>query len=162
MRAIHLLVLCWVAQLCLTLQPHGLQPTRLLCPWDSPGKNTGVCCQFLLFYLTALGLSCGMQNIWSSLRPAVGSFVAIPTEFVVDSVSPISKSIFSPEMMFGCQSKFFGRDYIKWPSLYSGKLKDEIVWGNHHIPHIPVSGSNRKAKLQNWYWLANKQSLPHY
>ena len=25
-----------------SLQHHGLQPTRLLCPWDSPGKNTGV------------------------------------------------------------------------------------------------------------------------
>ena len=28
--------------------PHGLQPTRLLCPWDFPGKNTGVGCHFLL------------------------------------------------------------------------------------------------------------------
>ena len=28
--------------------PHGLQPTRLLCPWDSPGKNTGVGCHSLL------------------------------------------------------------------------------------------------------------------
>ena len=36
-----------VAQLCLTLQPHGLQPTRLLCPWDSPGKSTGVGCHCL-------------------------------------------------------------------------------------------------------------------
>ena len=25
-------------------QPCGLQPTRLLCPWDFPGKNTGVGC----------------------------------------------------------------------------------------------------------------------
>ena len=25
-----------------SLQPHGLQPTRLLCPWDFPGKSTGV------------------------------------------------------------------------------------------------------------------------
>ena len=24
------------------LQPHGLYPTRLLCPWDSLGQNTGV------------------------------------------------------------------------------------------------------------------------
>ena len=24
------------------LQPHGLQPASLLCPWDSPGKNIGV------------------------------------------------------------------------------------------------------------------------
>ena len=30
------------------LRPHGLQPARLLCPWDSPGKNTGVGCCFLL------------------------------------------------------------------------------------------------------------------
>ena len=29
-------------------RPHRLQPTRLLCPWDSPGKNTGVGCYFLL------------------------------------------------------------------------------------------------------------------
>ena len=26
------------------LWPHVLQPTRLLCPWDFPGKNTGVGC----------------------------------------------------------------------------------------------------------------------
>ena len=25
-----------------SLGAYGLQPTRLLCPWDSPGKNTGV------------------------------------------------------------------------------------------------------------------------
>ena len=25
-----------------SLQPHGLQPARLLCPWNSPDKNTGV------------------------------------------------------------------------------------------------------------------------
>ena len=31
-----------------SLQPHGPQPTRLLCPWDFPGKNTGMDCHFLL------------------------------------------------------------------------------------------------------------------
>ena len=37
-----------------SLQPHGLYPTRLFCPWDSPGKNNGVCCHALLqgFFLT--------------------------------------------------------------------------------------------------------------
>ena len=30
------------------VQPHRRQPTRLPCPWDSPGKNTGVGCHFLL------------------------------------------------------------------------------------------------------------------
>ena len=31
-----------------SLQPHGLQPTRLLCPWDFPGKSAGVWCHCLL------------------------------------------------------------------------------------------------------------------
>ena len=31
-----------------TLRPHGLRPARLLCPWDSPGKNAEVGCHFLL------------------------------------------------------------------------------------------------------------------
>ena len=31
-----------------SVRPHRWQPTRLLCPWDSPGKNTGVGCHFLL------------------------------------------------------------------------------------------------------------------
>ena len=30
------------------MRPHRRQPTRLLRPWDSPGKNTGVGCHFLL------------------------------------------------------------------------------------------------------------------
>ena len=35
-------------QSCPTLRPHRQQPTRLRRPWDSPGKNTGVGCHFLL------------------------------------------------------------------------------------------------------------------
>ena len=31
-----------------SLQPYGLYPSRLLCPWDSPGKNTGVAFHALL------------------------------------------------------------------------------------------------------------------
>ena len=31
-----------------SLQPYGQQPSMVLCPWDFPGKNTGVGCHFLL------------------------------------------------------------------------------------------------------------------
>ena len=42
-------VKCLVAKLDLILLPtHGLLPSRLLCPWDSSGKNTGVGYHFLL------------------------------------------------------------------------------------------------------------------
>ena len=30
------------------MRPHRRQPTRLPCPWDSPGTNTGVGCHFIL------------------------------------------------------------------------------------------------------------------
>ena len=50
--AIHSLHACYVhaksLQLCPTLCDHRLQPAMLLCPWDSPSKNTGVGCHFLL------------------------------------------------------------------------------------------------------------------
>ena len=46
--AVGSLMRVWsVAQLCPTFcNPHGLQLTRLLCPWDFPGENTGVGCHF--------------------------------------------------------------------------------------------------------------------
>ena len=34
-----------------SLRPHGLQPTRLLRPWDFPGKSTGVGCHCLLLLI---------------------------------------------------------------------------------------------------------------
>ena len=36
-----------------TSRPHGLQPTRLLCSWNFPGKSTGVGCHRLLHYYRA-------------------------------------------------------------------------------------------------------------
>ena len=42
----------------LVFATHGLQPTRLLCPWDSPGKSTGVGCHaFLQGFFPARGLN---------------------------------------------------------------------------------------------------------
>ena len=31
-----------------SLRPHRLEPTRILCPWNLPGKNPGAGCHFLL------------------------------------------------------------------------------------------------------------------
>ena len=39
---------CLIAKSCLTLRPHGLWPTRLLCLWGFPGQKTGVGCHVLL------------------------------------------------------------------------------------------------------------------
>ena len=53
---------------------HGLQPTRLLCPWDSPGKSTGVGCHCLLYALPYLLLklinSTTLKHINNSESPS--------------------------------------------------------------------------------------------
>ena len=51
-------------QSCPTLvRPHRWQPTRLRHPWDSPGKNTGVACHFLLQYMKVRSESEVTQSI---------------------------------------------------------------------------------------------------
>ena len=62
---LRMYVVCSVIRSCLdSLRPHGLQPTRLLCPQDSPGKDTGVGCHFLLqgIFLTQ-GSSLGLLGV---------------------------------------------------------------------------------------------------
>ena len=49
-----------------SLQPHGLQPARLLCPWNSPGKKTGVGCHSLLQVYD--GTSLLIQYVMSHLK----------------------------------------------------------------------------------------------
>src|SRR5574341_1091099 len=50
-----------------TWQPHELQPTRLLGPWDFPGKSTGVGCHCLLPYLfTSLPKSLTSSHLWDA------------------------------------------------------------------------------------------------
>ena len=56
--------------------PHRLQPTRLLCPWDSPGKNTGVGCHALpQRTLPTQGLDPCLLRLW---RRQAGSFPLAP------------------------------------------------------------------------------------
>ena len=51
-----------------SLRPHELQSTRLLCPQDSPGKNTGVTCHSLLRGIfPTKGLNPGFPNCWQIL-----------------------------------------------------------------------------------------------
>ena len=45
------------------LRLHGLELVRLLCPWDSPGKNTGVGCHAFQGIFLTLGLKLSLRQI---------------------------------------------------------------------------------------------------
>ena len=54
------------------LKPYRLQPARLLCPWDFPGKNIGVGCHFLFqgIFPTQGSNSCLLHCRWILYRQA--------------------------------------------------------------------------------------------
>ena len=65
-----------------SLQPHGPQPARLLCPWDSPGKNTRMGCHALFqgIFLTQRSnphLFCLLHQQAGSLP--LGSYLILPS-----------------------------------------------------------------------------------
>ena len=58
-----------------SVQPNGRQPTRLPRPWDSPGKNTGVGCHFLLQCVKVKSLS----RVRLQATPWTAAFQAPPS-----------------------------------------------------------------------------------
>ena len=50
-----------------SMRPHGLQPAKILCPWNSPGKNTGMGCRSLLQELTLK--SCLVPTFFLDMLP---------------------------------------------------------------------------------------------
>ena len=83
-----------VTQSCLLSPPRGLWPPRLLCPWDSPGKNTGEGCHVLL----------------EGIFPTQGSNPGLPPcRQILYQLSYqgsfIVKSMVFPIVMYGCESR---------------------------------------------------------
>ena len=59
-----------------SVRPYRRQPTRFPGPWDSPGKNTGVCCHFLLQCMKVKSESEVAQLCPTSATPWTAAFQA--------------------------------------------------------------------------------------
>ena len=128
---------CWQASwavLCSvlsnSLRPHGLQPIRLLCPWDSPGKNTGLVCHFLLQGIfPTQGSNLGLLHCRQILYCLSHQGSPERQEFLKGCVLPLSWSTaFSPGLfLFIFQGEevmyFILGAFLSWPegteSLFS-------------------------------------------
>ena len=65
-----------------SVRPYRRQPTRLPCPWDSPGKNTGVGCHFLLHCMKVKSESEVAQSCLTLLTPWTAAYQAPPWDFL--------------------------------------------------------------------------------
>ena len=86
----------WLLSL-VSLLPYRLEPTRLLCPWGFPGKNTGVACHFLLqkIFLTQGSnscllclLHCRQLSLPLSHQASPNWMVACPQQRYVHALTP--------------------------------------------------------------------------
>ena len=116
------------AQSCPTiLWPHGLQPARLLCPWDSPGKSTRVDCYFLFQGICPTRRQ--NPHLLSLLHWQVGSF---PLSHLV---SPL---LFYMVLIWILHDKH-------WISPFFKKKKKH----NHYVP-VPPSDSRISDCVPSW------------
>ena len=115
-----------------SLRPHGLQPARLLCSWDFPGKNTGVGCHVLL------------QGI-----PPTGSRTSVSC-FQFSSVTQLCPTLFdpmnrsTPGLPVHHQLPEFTRTHIHWVS--------DAIQPSHPLssPSPPAPNPSQHQRLFQW------------
>ena len=102
------------------MRPHGWQPTRLPRPWDSPGKNTGVGCHFLLQCMKVKVKS--LSRVWLLATLRTASFQAPPymgfsrQEYWTGLLLP-SPSGFPYFLEF--KSEFGNKEFMIWATVSS-------------------------------------------
>ena len=74
-----------------SLKSHGLGPTRLLCPWNFPGKNIGMGCHFLLHRITIWSSNSISRYIFKELKAGIRIDIYIGYIFIY----PCSKQHYS-------------------------------------------------------------------
>ena len=136
-----------------SLQPHGLQPTRFLCPWNFPGKNTRVGCHFLL---QGIFLSQGLNSYLLCL--CIGRRILYhyttretppPPTFVCVCVCVCVKHSSLVVVANGLShSMACGIFPDQGSNLYPLHCKaDSYHWTTREVPYIPLNGSTSSVHV---------------
>ena len=107
-------------------RPHGLQPTRLLRPWDFPGKSTGTHVVIYIFLLALTGL------VWTQ------SYSHPWRMWMIDS----TREFWGPLAYYqwGLVTREFRIKHLVPPTMRdeaSGPGAPHTAWW-HHLHHVPV------------------------
>ena len=139
-----------------SVRPHKCQPTRLRCPWDFPGKNTGVGCHFLLQGIfptqgSNLGLLHCRQTLYCLshqgspswrltvpktiktmlVRPLMTNFKkTVRADWAVSSCRPLPLSIKAlvPRLSGGCWPLDRHQHLLPPPLLLASKIKQTFLF----------------------------------
>ena len=154
-----------------SLWPRGLYPARLLRPWHFPGKNTGVCCHFLLQWilLTQRSNPCFLHWQVNPLpltephkKPTVGIVIrncTSPGPIRLEAGGPIhphspsmsqdtvQKGLASPLPAVRKMGHFFGTLGCDLPEAWASNYKN---WWDFKGRFIPWSCAKHNLHICTW------------
>ena len=114
-----------------SLWPHGLQPSRLLGPWDFPGKNTEVGCHFLLqgiFPTQGSNLGLLLWQVNSLPLSHLGSPLSLKWGGQSELPNIVSRSLFAPWETPWPKEKTHWKSLWCWEGLGAGGEGDNRGW----------------------------------
>ena len=139
-----------------SVQPHRQQPTRLRHPWDSPGKNTGVGCHFLLQCMkvkseSQVTQSCptlsdtmACRNTWSNRQ--IWPWNTEWSRAKTNRVLPRKCTGHSKHPLATTQEKTLHMDITRWSTPKSD-------WSYSLQPKMEKLYTVNKNKTRSWLWL---------
>ena len=117
------------------MRPHRRQPTRLPCPWDSPGKNTGVGCRFLLQCMKVQSES-EVAQLCPTLSDPMGC--NLPGSSVHGNLQ--ARVLEWGDIAFSmCQPRG-----VEWGGRWGGRFKREETYVYLWLTHVEVWQKTRK------------------
>ena len=118
------------------MRPHRRQPTRLPRPWDSPGKNTGAGCHFLLqdppknrFLLPPQTLECPLDSKIKPVNPTRNQSWIFIGRTDAEAETPILWPPDAKSWLIG-KDPDAGKD---WRQEEKGTTEDEMVGWHHRL-----------------------------
>ena len=134
-------------------RPHGLQPTRLLHPWDFPGKSTGVGCHHLLGEWISGGWDSVSQNKfiflpWNIFCSVLFSDTDLPKIIVLAFVRDEFHCVLPPHLTRKEEAEGWSRQALSpWLThLLSGPV---CTWPPRNSKHTP----NPFVTAHNWAYV---------
>ena len=124
--------------------PHRQQPTRLPCPWDSPSKNTGVGCHFLLQCVKVKSPSRG----WLLATPWTAAYQAPPS--MGFSRQKYWSGVPLPSPTGGKQEVLFLAPFYRQGSRGSVRLNLQLASQTWHSRLIPLIWSCAMSGKPVW------------
>jgi len=124
-----------------SVQPHRWQPTRLCCPWDSPGKNTAVGCHFLLQCMKVKSKVKSLSRVWLFTTPWTEAYQA-----------PLSMGFSRQEYWSGCH--YYSSIKGKW----RGWCENQLIisqclsgrsTGSAWLEMVPLGSHSLLSQYQN-------------